>query len=113
MLQITQALCDMLNSSNLNIKYFARPLNLAATKLAKRALNSGFFGPMNLRRKNKLLAFMNWTAVNVTSAWTWMNFYQVIRTEDVLKTSCICLFVNVCQFVLCIASWKLERLIAQ
>ncbi len=68
---------------------------------------------MNFRKKNKLSTFMNWTAANVTSAWTWMNFYRVIRTEDVMKITLVRLFVNVCKFVLCIASWKLERLVAQ
>ncbi len=68
---------------------------------------------MNLRKKKKLSKLMNWTASNVTSAWTWMNFYQIIRTEDFTKITFICLFLNVCEFALYIAPWKLERLIAQ
>ncbi len=56
---------------------------------------------------------MNWTAINVTSAWTRINFNQVMRTENDMKITIIRLFVNVCKFMLCIASWKLERLLAQ
>ncbi len=74
-----------------------------------RALNSSFFGPMNLRKMKKLSTFMNLTAINVTKVWIRMNFNQVMRTENVMKIT----FVNVCKFMLCIASWKLERLIAQ
>ncbi len=55
---------------------------------------------------------MKWTAINVTSAWTWRNFNQVMRTEN--DEDDIYLFiVNVCKFMLCIATWKLVRLIAQ
>ncbi len=42
-----------------------------------------------------------------------MNLNQVMRTENVMKIAFIRLFVNVCTFMLCIASWKLEHLIAQ
>ncbi len=56
---------------------------------------------------------MNWTAVSVTLAWPWMNFYQPIRTEDVMKIAFICLFINACKFVLGITSWKSERIIFQ
>ncbi len=38
---------------------------------------------------------------------------QAIRTEDVMKITLICLFINVCKVVLCIASRKFERLISQ
>ncbi len=70
---------------------------------------------MNLRKEKKLSTFMNWTAMNVTSFESWMNFNQVLQTdEDTMKIVFICFkFVNVCNFLLCIASWKLERLIAQ
>ncbi len=69
---------------------------------------------MNLRKEKKLSTDMNWTAMNVTSVETWMNFNQVLQTEDSLKILFICFkFVNVCKFLLCIASWKLERFIAQ
>ncbi len=52
--------------------------------------------------------------MNVTSAETWINFNQVLQTEDSMKIVFICFkFVNVCKFLLCIASWKLEQLIAQ
>ncbi len=33
--------------------------------------------------------------------------------ENVMEITFIRLFVNVCKFMFCIASWKLERLIAQ
>ncbi len=56
---------------------------------------------------------MNWTAISVTSAWTWMNFNRVMRTENLMEITFIRLFANVCKFILCIASWKLEILIAQ
>ncbi len=57
---------------------------------------------------------MNWTAMNVTSAETRMNSNQVSQTEDTMKIVFICFkFITVCKFLLCIASWKLERLIAQ
>ncbi len=55
---------------------------------------------------------MNWTAMNVTSAETWMNFNQVLQTEDTMKIVFICLICK-CKFLLSIAAWKLERLIAQ
>ncbi len=83
------------------------------TKWTMRAADSGFFGLMNLRNKKKPFTFMNWAAINVTSAWTWRNFNQVMRTENVMKITFIRLFVNVCKFMLCITSWKLEHLIAQ
>ncbi len=52
--------------------------------------------------------------MNVTTAETWMNSNQVLQTEDTMKIVFICFkFINVCKFLLCIASWKLERLIAQ
>ncbi len=52
--------------------------------------------------------------MNVTSFETWMNFNQVLQTEDAMKIVFIGFkFVNVCKFLLCIASWKLERIIAQ
>ncbi len=52
--------------------------------------------------------------MNVTSFETWMNFNQVLQIEDSVKIVFICYkFVNVCKFLLCIASWKLEQLIAQ
>ncbi len=70
-----------------------------------RALNSSFFGPMNLRKVKKLSTFMNLTAINVTKVWIRMNFNQVMRTENVMKIT----FVYVSKFMLCIASWKLER----
>ncbi len=76
--------------------------------------HSGFFGPMNLRKEKKLSTCMNWTAMNVTSFETCMNFNQVLQTEDAMKFVFICIkFVNVCKFLLCIASWKVEQLIAQ
>ncbi len=50
---------------------------------------SGFFGPMNLRKKKQISTFMNWTA---TSAWAWMNFNQVMHIENVTDAF-ICLFV--------------------
>ncbi len=57
---------------------------------------------------------MNWTAMNVTSVETWMNFNQVLQTEDSMKIVFVCFkFVNVCKYLLSIASWKLEQLIAQ
>ncbi len=65
------------------------------TKWAIQALNRGLFGPMNLSKKNKLSTFIFWTAVNVTPAWTWMHFYQVIRNKDVVKMTFTCLFVHV------------------
>ncbi len=61
----------------------------------------------------KLSAFMNWIAINITSAETWMKFKQVMQIENVMTITFIGLFVNVCTFVLCIASWKLDHLIAQ
>ncbi len=52
--------------------------------------------------------------MNVTSFETGMIFNQVLQTEDTMKIVFICFkFVNVCKFLLCIASWKLERLIGQ
>ncbi len=42
-----------------------------------------------------------------------MNFNQVMQTEDVTEITFVCLFVNERKFVLCIAFWKLKRLIAQ
>ncbi len=68
---------------------------------------------MNIRNEKKRSTFMNWTAINVTSTWTWMNLNQVMRTENVMEITFIRLFVNVCKFMLCIASWKFERLLAQ
>ncbi len=69
---------------------------------------------MNLRKEKKRSTFMNWTAMNVTSFETGMIFNQVLQTEDTMKIVFICFkFVNVCEFLLCFASWKLERLIAQ
>ncbi len=53
--------------------------------------HGGFFGPMNFRKEKKLSIFMNWTAMNVTSAETWMNFDQVLQTEDTMKIVFICL----------------------
>ncbi len=41
------------------------------------------------------------------------EFNQAIQTENVMKIIFIRLFINVCKFVLCIVSWKLERLIAE
>ncbi len=54
---------------------------------------------------------MKWTAMNVTSAETWMNFNQVLQIEDTMKIVFICLICK-CMKVY-IAPWKLERLIAQ
>ncbi len=68
---------------------------------------------MNLRKKKKISIFMNWTAINVTSAWTRTNFNQVMQIEDVMVIMFICLFVNVFKFVLCIESLKLGRSIVQ
>ncbi len=69
---------------------------------------------MNLRKEKKLSTFMIWTAMNLTSAETWMNSNQVSQTEDTMKIVFVCFkFIIVCKFLLCIASWKLERLIAQ
>ncbi len=69
---------------------------------------------MTLRKEKKLSTFMNWTATNVTSVEIWMNFNQVLQTEDSMKIVFICFkFGNKCKFLLCIASWKLEQLIAQ
>ncbi len=83
-------------------------------KIGNTGSHSGFFGPMNLRKEKKLSAFRIWTAMNVTSVETWMNFNQVLQTEDSMKIVFIFFkFVNVCMFLLCIASWKLEQLIAQ
>ncbi len=37
--------------------------------------------------------------MNITSAETWMNFNQVLQTEDTMKIVFICFkFVNVCKF---------------
>ncbi len=36
-----------------------------------------------------------------------MNFNQVMQTEDAMKITFICLFVNVCKFMLWIASKKI------
>ncbi len=72
--------------------------------------HSGFFGPMNLRKENKLFTFLNWTAMNVTSVETWMNFNH----DDSMKIEFICFkFVNVCKVLQINCSWKLEQLIAQ
>ncbi len=78
------------------------------TKKAMRALISGFFctiiiimtlfhkfevselsagkmvAQINVRKKKKLSILMNSTAINVTWAWTWINFSQVMQTEDVM-----------------------------
>ncbi len=44
--------------------------------------------------------------MNVTSVETWMNFNQVLQTEDTMKIVSICFkFVNVCKFLLSIASF--------
>ncbi len=52
---------------------------------------------------------MNWTAMNVTSAETWMNSNQVSQTEDTMKILFICFkFLTVCKFLLCIASWAIN-----
>ncbi len=56
---------------------------------------------------------MNWTAINVIFS---SNMYEFQSNFANWKCDCdniIRLFVNVCKFMLCIASWKLERLIAQ
>ncbi len=77
----------------------ARPLNLAAMffcapvqkhKLGNTDSQSGFFRLMNLRKEKELSTFMNWTAMNVTSVETWMNFNQVLQTEDSMKVVIIC-----------------------
>ncbi len=36
-----------------------------------------------------------------------------MQTENVISITFICVFVNACKFVLCIAFWKLEHLNAQ
>ncbi len=58
---------------------------------------------MNLRKEKKLSTFMNWTAMNVTSFETWMNFNQVLQTEDTMKIVFICFkFVNFAATILLI-----------
>ncbi len=85
--------------------FFTRPLNLAAMffcapaqkhKIGNTDSHSGFFCQMNLRKEKKLSTLINWAAMNVTSAETWMNFNQVLQTEDTMKIIVICLIVNVC-----------------
>ncbi len=74
-------------------------------KIGNTGSHDGFFGPMNLRKEKKLSTFMNITAMNVTSVETRMKFNQVLKTEDSMKIVLICFkFVNVCKFLLCIAS---------
>ncbi len=41
-----------------------------------------------------------------------MSFNQVLQTEGVVMITFICLFVNVCKFVLYIASLKWERFLS-
>ncbi len=97
----------------LNFRTRVLSLRRKKHKIGNTGTHNGFFGPMNFRKKKKLSTFMNWAAVNVTSAWTWMNFYRVIRTEDVMEITFTYLYVNVCKFVHCNASWKLESFVAQ
>ncbi len=53
---------------------------------------------------------MKLIAINVTLVKTWVTFSAVTQTENV-SIKFICLLVNVCKFVLCMATLKLECLI--
>ncbi len=108
-------------STQLVIRW-ARPLNLAAMffcasaqkhKIGNTSSQKWVLRSNELTQQKETFYIYELITINVTSAWTWMNFNQVMRTENVMKITFIRFFLNVCKFMLCIASWKLERLLAQ